>query len=67
MKKVIIEFEYDETVDGELTPSDWDRIIEFLTRYGHDVKVREVEECIADDLALMERIRRGEGLPKIGK
>ena len=44
MKKVIIEFEYDETVDGELTPSDWDRIIEFLTQYGHDVKAREVEE-----------------------
>ena len=43
MTRVIIEFDYDEMEDGELTSEDWDRIIEFIGQYGGNINTREVK------------------------
>lgn len=41
MKKVFIEFTYNEKIDGELTSEDWDRIIGFIGQYGGNINIRE--------------------------
>lgn len=41
MTRVTIEFDYNETEDGELTSEDWDRIIEFIGQYGGNINIRE--------------------------
>ena len=43
MTRVIIEFDYNEIEDGELTSEDWNRIIEFISQYGGNIVTREVK------------------------
>lgn len=44
MTRVIIEFDYDEMEDGELTAEDWNRIIEFINQYGRNIITNEVKQ-----------------------
>lgn len=43
MKKVTITFEYDETLDGELSGELENEIYEFLIQYGNEITITEEE------------------------